>query len=41
MRNCASSTSYYYDVPSNDDGSAINGAFASIALTIKQLRLTQ
>jgi Flp pilus assembly protein TadG len=41
MRNCASSSSYYYNVPSSDDGSAINGAFSSIALTIKQLRLTQ
>ncbi len=41
MQNCASSASYYYNVPSNDDGSAINGAFTSIALTIKQLRLTQ
>jgi Flp pilus assembly protein TadG len=41
MRNCASSTSHYYNVPSNDDGSAINGAFSSIVRTIKQLRLTQ
>jgi len=41
MQNCASSASYYYNVPSNDDGSAINSAFTSIALTIKQLRLTQ
>jgi hypothetical protein len=41
MRACASSESYYYQVPSNDDGSAINGAFTSISRTIKQLRLTQ
>jgi hypothetical protein len=41
MEACASSTSYFYNVPNNDDGSAINGAFSSIALTIKQLRLTQ
>lgn len=41
MQNCASSNSYYYNVPSNDDGSAINNAFSSIARTIKQLRLTQ
>jgi hypothetical protein len=41
MRNCASSASYYYQVSSSDDGSELNGAFASISRTIKQLRLTQ
>jgi Putative Flp pilus-assembly TadE/G-like len=41
MQNCASSTSYYYNVPSSDDGTAIKNAFSSIARTIKQLRLTQ
>lgn len=41
MQNCASSSAHYYNVPSNDNGSALNGAFSSIARTIKQLRLTQ
>jgi hypothetical protein len=39
MLNCASSASYYYNVL--NDSTALNGAFNSIALTIKQLRLTQ
>ncbi len=41
MKNCASSLSYYYEVPSSDDGTAIKNAFTSIARNIKQLRLTQ
>jgi hypothetical protein len=41
MRNCAQSTSYYYEVPNDANGASLNGAFASITRTIKQLRLTQ
>jgi hypothetical protein len=41
MRNCASSGSNYYYVPSGGDGNGLNNAFMSISRTIKQLRLTQ
>jgi len=37
LRNCATSTSHYYDV----NGADISTAFASIAVTVTKLRLTQ
>jgi hypothetical protein len=41
MENCAESKSYYYQVANDANGASLNGAFASITRTIKQLRLTQ